>query len=188
MLRDGAVALALLAAAMSTAAHADPFDARKAADVAAVVTSHGASGALKKGGDSKIYFAGQAGQLYFAAHFQDCDDARDLCKTLMFSSWWTTKKIDAYQINRWNRWTLYCPAYIDSDGEPDVWYAVAVSAHTDPGDLANVVGRWMDCLSDFDSFVSDPDAFLKKNNPVDASPAAPAAPATPPAPSRGHMG
>jgi hypothetical protein len=179
MRRLGMAALGLAAAlTLTAAAHADSFDARRAADVAAAVTSHGASGSLKKSDNGHLYFDGQAGELYFDIHFQDCDDARTLCKTLVFGGSWNSKNLTADQINRWNRWTLYCPAYLETDGTPVIWYSLAVSAHTDPGDLSDVVSSWMGCLKDFDSFTAAPEDFLKRNTSDGAAPTAP--PATPP--------
>jgi hypothetical protein len=119
-----------LALTTASAAHAADFDARRAADITAVITSHGASGTLKKGDDGKVYFDGQVGNVFFDAHFQTCDDARTYCKTVLLAGTWDSKKITVDQINRWNRWTLYCPAYIDADGSPDLWYSIAVSSNT----------------------------------------------------------
>jgi len=154
-----------LAATLAGAAHAAPaFDARRAADVAALITAHGASGGLKKSDDGTTYFDGQAGSILFNAHFQACDKPRTLCKTLLLNGAWDSKKITVDQVNRWNRWTLFCPAFIDGDGSPSLWYAIAVSANTAQADLTDDVGTWMECLHDFDSFVSAPEAFLKAHS------------------------
>jgi hypothetical protein len=155
------VATLTMALTAAGAAHADGFDARRAPDIAALITSHGASGALKKDDDGKVYFAGQSGNIYFDAHFQTCNDARTLCRTLLLGGSWTSKKITIDQINRWNRWTLYCPAYVDTDATPTLWYSIAVSGSTGQADLADAIGTWMDCLHDFDGFVADPETFLK---------------------------
>ena len=152
-----------LALAAGVASAAPAFDGRKAADVAGVITANGASGSLKAATDGKTYFDGQAGQLYFNVNFQDCNKDRSQCGTAVFTGSWNAKSITAEQINRWNRWTLYCPAYLDTDGSPDMWYSVALSEHTDAGDLASVVGTWEGCLKDFDSFIGGPDDFLKRN-------------------------
>jgi hypothetical protein len=175
--------LALVGLAAGAARAADAaFDARRPADVAAVITTHGASGAMTTK-DGETFFAGQAGQLNFSVHFQDCNDGKTLCNTVMMSEWWDTKAVTLDQINQWNRWTVYCPGYIDSDGNPEVWSFGAVSAKTDPDDLATDVNQWMGCLSDFDRFVANPDEFLKK---VNASPAPDTSTSPPPPPPGGH--
>ena len=158
--------IAGLALALTTAgaAHAASFDARRAADISAFVTSHGASGALKKADDGKLYFDGQVGNTFFDVHFQTCDDARTYCKTMLLGASWDSKKLSVDQINGWNRWTLFCPAYLDKDGAPNIWYAIAVTGNTSEDDLTGPISTWMDCLHDFDSFVDGPDDFLKNHS------------------------
>ena len=154
---------AMAAAAVASAAQADDFDARHPADVAKVIAAHGANGALKRGDGGKDVFEGQVGELFFEIHFQDCDAGRTLCQTMVFSGSWSSKELGADLLNRWNRWALYCPAFGDTDATPVIWYPVAVSAHTAPEDIAADLGVWMNCLKDFDSFVSGPDDFLRRN-------------------------
>jgi hypothetical protein len=145
------------------AAQAASFDARRAGDMATVISAHGASGSLKKGDDGKVYFQGQVGNIFFDAHFQTCDDARTYCKTMLLAGSWDSKKVTVDQVNRWNRWTLYCPSYLDSDGSPNMWYSISLSSNTSESDVSNQLSTWMDCLHDFDSFVSGPEAFLKSH-------------------------
>jgi hypothetical protein len=161
--RTAGLALALAAAAIAGAGHAASFDARRAADIAALVASHGASGTLKKGTDGKAYFDGQVGNIYFDAHFQTCNEDRSACKTVLLGASWDSKKPTADQINRWNRWTLFCPAYLDKDNTPNIWYAIAVSGNTSADDLVSPLSTWMDCLHDFDTFVDSPEDFLKNH-------------------------
>jgi putative sensory transduction regulator len=167
-----------LAAAVTIAglARADDFDARRAKDIATVVTTNGASGDLKVGDDGKPTIAAQAARIFFDVDFDDCDTAKALCGSVIFSGAWDTGKVTIDQLNRWNRWTLFCPAYLDAKGEPDMWDAIAVSQGTSKDEVANDVERWMGCLQDFDDFVAAPDDFLKRNAPSDASP--PATPTT----------
>lgn len=181
-----AAALGLAAACAFTGlARADDFDARRARDLAAVVTSNGASGDLKQGEDGKPTLSAQAARIYFDVYFDDCDATKQLCNTVIFSGSWDTTKVTVDQVNRWNSWTLFCPSYLDARGKPNIWYGVAVSQHTARDDVASDVERWMGCLQDFDEFVADPDGFLKRNaSEAPASPAAASAPAAAsPAPS-----
>jgi hypothetical protein len=157
------LALVLSTVGAASAAHAASFDARRSADIAAFVTSHGASGALKKADDGKLYFDGKAGNTFFDVHFQTCDDARTYCKTMLLGASWDSKKLTVDQINGWNRWTLFCPAYLDKDNAPNIWYSIAVTSNTNEDDLATPLSTWMDCLHDFDSFVDGPEDFLKNH-------------------------
>jgi hypothetical protein len=170
-----------LAALLASAARADDFDARRAKDIAAVVTANGASGELKTGDDGKVTLSAQAGRIYFDVNFDDCDTGKALCNTVTFSGWWDTTKLTPDILNRWNRWTLFCPAYLDAKGSPAMWYALAVSPRTGKDDVANAVDRWMGCLQDFDDFAASPDDFMRRNdNSSGAAP--PADNASPPPP------
>jgi hypothetical protein len=160
-----------LAALTAPPAHAADFDARSPKDVLAVVTTNGASGELTIGKDGKPTIKGQAGRIYFDVYFDDCDATKAQCGTLIFTGSWDSRKVTADQINRWNRWTLFCPAYLEADSSPDMWYSVAVSARSGREDVADDVERWMNCLQDFDDFVGAPDDFLKRNEPVTPPPA-----------------
>jgi len=178
-------ALAAPAASPAPASPALDFDARRAADVVAVVTSNGASGQLKAGADGKPMLEAQAGRIFFDVDFDDCDTAKTLCDTVTFAGWWDTDKLNADLINRWNRWTLFCPAYLDAKGAPSMWYGLAVSQHMARDDIANAVDRWMGCLQDFDDFVASPDDFLKRKD-TSATPAVPTPPQHPPDHPPGH--
>jgi hypothetical protein len=169
--RHGALLGGLLALSVCDVTHAADFDARNPKDVAAVVTTNGASGELRLDKNGKPSIAAQAGRIYFTVNFDDCVTARSQCGTMIFTGWWDAKTVTASQINGWNRWTLFCGAYLDADGAPELWYSVAVSTHTARDDVAGDVERWMGCLQDFDQFVAAPDDFLKRNG-------AAAAPAT----------
>ena len=182
MSRGALIGLAA-ASTLAAVARADDFDARRAKDIAAVVTSNGASGDLKPGVDGKPTLSAQAARVYFDVYFDDCDATKTLCDTVVFSGSWDTTKVSTDQINRWNRWTLFCPAYLDARGAPEIWYGIAVSQHTAKEDVAGDVERWMGCLQDFDEFVAAPEDFLKRNASEAATPSAPApATSTPPAP------
>ena len=175
------------AATLAGLARADDFDARRAKDIATVVTTNGASGELTVGADGKPTINAQAARIFFDVDFDDCDTAKALCNSMIFSGAWDTGKVTIDQLNRWNRWTLFCPAYLDAKGQPDMWDAIPVSQSTSKDEVANDVARWMGCLQDFDEFVAAPEDFLKRNVPSDGSPPAvptTAAPTTAAAPTR----
>jgi len=183
--RNLLIGLGLLTA-LGGVARADDFDARRAKDVAAVVTSNGASGDLKVGDNGKTTLSAQAGRIYFDVDFDDCDTAKALCNTVTFTGWWDTTKLTTDQLNRWNRWTLFCPAYLDTKGTPAMWYGLAVSQSTGKDDVSNAVDRWMGCLTDFDDFVASPEDFLKRNDTSGTAPAAQPATTPPAAPPASH--
>ena len=178
-MRAGLVLAAALAVA--GAARADDFDARKAADILTVVTSHGASGELKLDKEGKPSIEARAGRLYFGVDFSECNDAKTSCETFMLSGTWNAKDVTVDQINRWNRWTAFCPAYLDHQGAPNMWYSLTATARTSREDVGADMDRWIDCLQDFDSLVAAPEEFLKRHEAAPPAPAAPAA-STPPRP------
>ena len=177
-MRAGLVLAAALAAA--GAARADDFDARKAPDILSVVTTHGASGELKNDKQGRPTIEARAGTLYFGVDFSDCNDARTSCDTFMLSGAWNAKDVSLDQVNRWNRWTAFCPAYLDREGAPNMWYTLAVTSHTSREEVAADMDRWIDCLQSFDALVGSPEDFLRRHEtPAPPTPAAPAAPAPP---------
>ena len=54
-------------------------------------------------------------------------------------------------------------SYLDKNNTPNVWYSIAVTSNTDEDDLTSPLSTWMDCLHDFDSFVDNPEDFLKNH-------------------------
>lgn len=167
-----AAALGVLAALPAIAASpAAGFDARHPKDVLSVVTSNGASGELKVGKDGKPYIDGKAGKIFFDIDFYDCDAAKSLCTTQNFYASWTSKDVTVEQMNRWNRWTLWCPGYLDKDGEPNMWSSASANAHETREEMISAMDAWMDCLRDFDDFVANPDDALRRKEAPDAKPA-----------------
>lgn len=163
-------ALGLVSAAAP--AMAADFDARKPKDVLEVVTTNGASGSLKMGKDGKPYIEAKAGKIFFDVDFYDCDDGKASCTTQNFNAYWTSKDVTVDQMNRWNRWTLWCPGYVDKDGQPNMWMSVSIFPRQTHDDEVDLVNTWLDCLRDFDDFVSSPEEVLKHKEAPAAKPAA----------------
>jgi hypothetical protein len=153
------LAVGVLIAAVATSAAA--FDARNPTDVLAVLSANGASGDLKKDEKGKPYIDAKAGTLGFEVDFYDCDDKGAVCATTLYTTGWNMSSVTIEQINRWNRWTVLCPAYLNSENHPHAWYALKPSVNEARSDVAVELGGWLDCLSDFDKFTDDPEVFLK---------------------------
>ena len=56
------------------------------------------------------------------------------------------------------------PGLPRQDNSPNIWYSIAVSGNTAEDDLTGPLSTWMDCLHDFDSFVDNPEEFLKSHS------------------------
>lgn len=137
------------------------FDSRDPADVLAVLSTNGATGELKKDDQGKPYIDAKAGALGFEVDFFGCNDKGGACDATLYATGWNMTTITVEQINRWNRWTLLCPAYLNASGHPHAWFGVRPSPNDARSDVINQMNTWLDCLSDFDKFTDAPDAFLK---------------------------
>ena len=155
------IAIAAAGVLPATASGAEPFDARNPADVLGVLTGNGATGELKKDDQGKPYIDAKADTLGFEVDFFGCNDKGVDCGATLYATGWDMTTITVDQINRWNRWTLLCPAYLNATGHPHAWFAVRPSPNDARSDVVNQLNTWLDCLSDFDKFTDAPDAFLK---------------------------
>ena len=155
-----AVCLATLAGASDAAA---TFDARNPADVLAVISSNGATGELKKDENGRPYIEAKTGALPFELDFYGCDANGATCSKVLYTIAWQTNAVSLDQVNRWNRLTLMCPAYLNTGNHPRAWYGVRPSASETSDDVVAELNIWLDCLSEFDKFTDAPEAYLKAN-------------------------
>ena len=157
-----ALALAALVPTASPAASGTAIDSRDPKAILAVLTSNGASGEIKKDADGAPYIDAKAGALKFSIDFMTCNAAKTLCDSVVYQVGWTDVKVSTEQINRWNRWVLYCPAYLTKDANaPHAWYPVKAFADDTREHVKRQQDEWLSCLSDFDRFTDDPEGFLK---------------------------
>jgi hypothetical protein len=145
------------------AAPAAAFSTENPSDILSVLSGNGASGQLKKDDKGKPYIDAKAGNLSFEIDFSNCNAQNIGCTTTMYSTGWNMTSVSVDQINRWNRWTMFCPAYLSTQNHPRAWYPVKNSPAGSREDAAREVGVWLDCLSDFDKFTDSPESFLKAN-------------------------
>ena len=138
-----------------------PFDARDPKDVFQVLAAHGVE--VKWAGDSKDvdYIDATAGQLSFQVDFYRCNPDRNRCGAVVYQVGWDKPLVTLDQINRWNRAVLLCPAYLTETGHPHAWLGVLPSAHDTREDVTAQQVSWLTCLTSFDQFTNDPEAFLK---------------------------
>jgi hypothetical protein len=160
MMRRLIVGAATAAAALSTAGGAWAFDASDPGDVLSVLTSNGASGAIKIDAKGNPWIDAKAGKLGFEVDFLNCT-AKSKCKTVLYAMGFDMTSITLEQINGWNRWAELCPAYLTSVNHPRAWFGVKPSPNDRPSDVKVQLNAWLDCMSDFDKFTDDPAAFIK---------------------------
>jgi hypothetical protein len=155
------LALAGGLAVLATASEAAAFDARNPADVLATLSGNGATGELKKDDKGRPYIDAKAGSLTFEIDFYGCGSNDAGCSTTLYATGWNLTSVSIDQINRWNRWTFLCPAYLTTENHPHAWYGLRPSASETSADVAAELNIWLDCLSDFDKFTDAPEDFLK---------------------------
>ncbi|MDQ0464453.1 hypothetical protein QO010_002234 [Caulobacter ginsengisoli] len=146
--------------AFGGAAQAAGFSAGSSADVARVLQADGFTATTKVEGNKPYVAATTSDGTKFVVEFYKCDTSKLNCKVAIYTANWTEEPtLD--QINRWNRWTFVCPVYGAADKSTSVWMGVMV----DPSDNAQTVELQLKtfngCLSDFQAFLTNPEAFLK---------------------------
>jgi hypothetical protein len=159
-MRRGAL-ISVLALAASWAAPAAAFDSRDPTAILSVLTANGASGEIKKDDGGAPYIDAKAGQLKFTVDFYSCNTPKTLCDSVVYQVGWSDVKANTDQINRWNRWVLFCPAYLAKEDHPHAWFPVKGFADDTREHVKVQQDEWLSCLSDFDRFTDDPEAFLK---------------------------
>jgi hypothetical protein len=154
--------LAALAAAIGLATPAAAFDARKPADVLAVLQTNGASGELKIDDKGAPWIKGLVGKLVFEINFLQCDTAKTACDMVVYQLGWDDDDLVNYeQVNRWNRNAYLCPAYLNKDNHPYAWYALRPSVNDRLEDVVAQQKEWLTCVSEFDDFTGAPDTYFK---------------------------
>jgi hypothetical protein len=159
----------LLAAVLGAGATTQPaaaFSSGSPRDVTAVQRASGVNATLKTDKDGKPYILDALGDVKFSTEFFDCDAAKSKCGSVVYTASWdagNSDPISLANINAWNRWTVMCPSYKDESGSPNLWYGL----RTTPSDTAETVqiqlGEWKTCLTDYQEFLGDPDAWAKKH-------------------------
>lgn len=155
-------AAALTAALLASATPAWAFDARKPADVLAVLQTNGASGELKVDDKGEPWIKGLVGKLVFEVNFLKCDTGKTACGLVVYQLGWDDDDlVSAEQINLWNRNAYLCPAYLNKDNHPYAWYALRASVNDRREDVVAQQKEWLTCVADFDDFTSAPDTYFK---------------------------
>jgi hypothetical protein len=161
MMKQLVLGASLALAALSAAGGAWAFDASDPSDVLSVLTANGASGTIKTDTKGNPWIDAKAGKLGFEVDFLNCNSAKSKCKTVLYAMGFDMTSVTLDQINGWNRWAELCPSYLTSANHPRAWFGIRPSPNDRPTDVKVQLDAWMDCMSDFDKFTDNPDAFLK---------------------------
>jgi hypothetical protein len=58
------------------------------------------------------------------------------------------------RINEWNRKKRWSKAYLDKDGDPNISFDINLRDGVARGNLETDIGRWVETIGDFKTFVS----------------------------------
>ena len=169
----GVLALALAACALSPvsaeAATAKPapakapaFDARKPADVIAVLGAMEAKAEILRKDQGQIFMKVTTPGGGFGAQMVGCDEAFTACKAIALFSAFSRKGVNLAQINDYNRSQLTCRGIMTPSGEPSVMYAALLNGRMTRDEVREHVGVWQGCLTGFGEFIQDPIGFLSR--------------------------
>jgi hypothetical protein len=161
MMKRLLIGLSAAAAVMLAAGGAHAVNAGDPSDVLSVISSNGASGTLKTDDKGNPWIDAKAGKLGFEVDFFHCNSAKSNCTVVLYAMGFDMTSVTLEQLNGWNRWAELCPVYLTSTKNPRMWFPVKVSPNDTPDDIKAQQNAWLDCMSDFDKFTDDPDAFLK---------------------------
>jgi hypothetical protein len=159
-----ALLTAVLAIPGAAIARDEPIhvDSRSPQVVLSVLSGNGASGELKRDDQGTPWIDAKAGSLKFTVEFFGCNAPKTLCDSIVYQVGWSDVKVTIDQLNGWNRWVLFCPAYKVKDGDwPRAWYPVKGFSEDTEDHIKSEQDEWLSCLSNFDRFTDDPDGFLR---------------------------
>jgi hypothetical protein len=171
------IALALLLAAVSTAALAAPdapakpaaakpaaktamFDPRDPAAIVALLAGMDAKAAVTKAGDGLVTMTVTTPGGGFGLQFVSCDAKGKACGGLVFSTAFDRKAPTLSQINVFNRSQFACRGFLSDDGKANVMYPVMLTLRMNAAEVTQHVGVWQGCLGSFGAFLKDPAVFL----------------------------
>ena len=137
------------------------FDAGAPSDVAAVLKAAGASAEIHQTPQGPA-IAGNVEESAFVVEFRDCNAEKSSCKTAVYrTTWQVSPGPTLAQINGWNLGSNFCPAVLTAEGHPGISYTSELTPGMTAQDVTARFQTYRGCLSAFNSFGPDPDAFLE---------------------------
>lgn len=159
------IAAVAMASAMlfATGAQAAAFSGGNASDTARVLQADGLTAKVDADG-KKPYVAAQLKDgTKFIVEYYRCDSNKQNCGIAIWTANWNSQ-VTKEQLNRWNRWTFVCPIYAeDEDKSTSIWMGVTVTPSMNAQAVQLQEKAFLTCLDDFQTFLQDPEAFLKAN-------------------------
>lgn len=150
------------AAPKSGAPKASAFDARRPADIIALLSGMEATTEIARKADGQVFMKVTTPGGGFGAQMVGCDEAFTSCKAIALYTAFARKGVNMVQINDYNRSQLTCRGVMAPSGEPSVMYAVLLNGRQTRDEMREHIGVWQGCLSGFGEFIQDPIGFLSR--------------------------
>jgi hypothetical protein len=150
------------APAKAAPAKAPAFDARRPADVIAVLGAMDAKAEIVRKDQGQMFMKVTTPGGGFGAQMVGCDEAFTTCRAVALFSAFSRKGVNMAQINDYNRSQLTCRGIMTPSGEPSVMYAALLNARITRDEVREHVGVWQGCLTGFGEFIQDPIGFLSR--------------------------
>lgn len=138
---------------------AQPFNARKPADVASALTQAGATGVLETDKSGNLFFKGQQNELNFSVEFRDCSADKSSCKAAYYMASWEMDSPPLKTLNLWNDVTYVCAAFQAADGSPYLKMGFLPQTSDTRAGFIEDHDMWLQCVGEFRGLLADPDAF-----------------------------
>jgi hypothetical protein len=147
-------------AATATAAPAGPPTGLiTGSDLDAIVAMAGHYGdaTLTKDKNGNPYIKNRSSGSGWTISFYGCDKGAD-CKSIEFyHGFETDNKPTSARINEWNQKKRWSKAYVDKDGDPNISFDINLRYGIARGNLEADIGRWVETIGEFKTFVSAKD-------------------------------
>ena len=138
------------------------FDARRPADIIALLSGMEASTEIARREEGQVFMKVTTPGGGFGAQMVGCNEAFTSCKAIAFYTAFARKGVNMVQINDYNRSQLTCRGVMAPSGEPSVMYAVLLNGRQTRDEMREHIGVWQGCLSGFGEFIQDPISFLSR--------------------------
>ena len=138
------------------------FDARRPADIVALLSGMEATTEIARKADGQVFMKVTTPGGGFGAQMVGCDEAFTSCKAIALYTAFARKGVNMVQINDYNRSQLTCRGVMAPTGEPSVMYAVLLNSRQTRDEMREHIGVWQGCLGGFGEFIQDPIGFLSR--------------------------
>ena len=150
------------AASKAAAPKSSAFDARRPADIIALLSGMEASTEIARKVDGQVFMKATTPGGGFGAQMVGCDAGFTSCRAIAFYTAFARKGVNMVQINDYNRSQLTCRGVMAPSGEPSVMYAVLLNGRQTRDEMREHIGVWQGCLTGFGEFIQDPIGFLSR--------------------------